>query len=110
MFYRRVLIVSKLRGDLEDVGAAANALSSSVTTQERNTFVDTFEVPVAAERARSLRGHSSHGDIDSPPSHLRRIDESGQAVPGSQDTLRGSQDSWLADQASRINISADAQT
>ena len=66
-------------------------------------------MPSAAERARSLREHSSHGDIDSPPLQLRRIDEMGQAVPGSQDADRGTQDSLLAEQASRLDISADSQ-
>ena len=95
------------RGDVPQADVTTISFSGGVSARERNTFVDTYDVPVAAERARSLRGHSSHGDIDSPPSQLRRIDELGQAVPGSQDTERGSQDSALADQASRLDISAD---
>ena len=41
--------------------------SSSVAFKHRNIFAVTCAVPAAVERARSLRGHASHGEIPSPP-------------------------------------------
>ena len=77
------------RGD-QGTDMPVDLFSSPVASQQRNTFVDTYAVPAAVERARSLRGHASHGDIPSPPPHLRRINELGDSVPGSQQTERGS--------------------
>ena len=89
------------------VPADAGSVSSS-SIQDlpagRNTFVH-FEQTVP-QRARNLRGHSSEGDTtSSPPSQLRRLNEEGEAVPGSQhleddEMQAGSQDSVLAQQAS----------
>ena len=67
--------------DVADNGPSA-ASSSIPQNIVRNTFID-FEIP-AADRVRSLRGHSSDGDASLPASQLRRINKDGDAVPGSQ--------------------------
>ena len=79
----------------------------NVASFERNTFVDIREP--AQSRARSLRRNLSDGDdssaqdlsqlSDVPPSQLRRINEDGDAVPGSQD-------SELAAQAQSLSLSS----
>lgn len=95
----------------------------------RNTFLSAPEPPPAAARARALRRNRTDGDtpqpgdLSLPPGHLRRLDDEGNAVPGSQDSqgtvepcsyvdisVPNSQKSAISSQMGRLVLDGNLQT